>query len=99
MSWKVGSAKQRFSELLRKAASEPQVIHNRERLVATVLGPDDTRLFLEWRAERRAPMREVLAEARRIAAEEDYELPVPRRRDRPNALFTVSDARRHQRRQ
>lgn len=99
MSWKVGSAKQRFSEVLRRAAAAPQAIHNRERLVATVIGPEDSRLFLEWRAQRRAPMRELLSEARRIATEESYELVVPARRDRPNPLLTVSDARRHQRRQ
>ena len=98
MSWKVGSAKQRFSEMLRKAADEPQAIHNRDRLVATVIGPEDSRLFLEWRAQRLSPMSELLREARRIAAEENYELSVPPRVDRPNALLMVSDARRHQRR-
>lgn len=97
MSWKVGSAKQRFSELLRKAAEAPQPIHNRERLVATVIGPEDSRLFLEWRAQHRAPMSDLLREARRIASEENYELRVPQRVDRPNASLMVSDARRHQR--
>jgi hypothetical protein len=86
MSWKVGSAKQRFSELLRKAAESPQTIRNRERLVATVLGPDDSRLFLEWRSKRRRPMSELLHEARQIAADENYELVVPPRVDRQNAL-------------
>jgi hypothetical protein len=97
MSWKIGNAKQRFSELVRKAAEAPQAIHNRERLVATVIGPDDSKLFLEWRAQRRAPLSEALREARRIAAQENYELTVPPRRDRPNALLRVADARRHQR--
>ena len=99
MSWKVGSAKQRFSELLRRAAEAPQANHNRERLVATVLGPDDSKLFLEWRERRRAPIGDALREARRIAIEENYELSVPQRMDRPNALLRVADARRHQRRQ
>ena len=98
MTWKVASAKQRFSELLRKAAEAPQPIHNRDRLVATVIGPDDSRLFLEWQRQRRAPMSELLGEARRIAAEENYELRVPQRVDRPNPMLMVSDARRHQRR-
>jgi len=99
MSWKVGNAKQRFSEVLRLAADEPQTIHNRDRVVATIIGPEDTRLFLEWRSQRRTPMSELLREGRRIAAEENYELSVPRRVDRPNAFLMVSDARRHQRRQ
>ena len=55
MSWKIGEAKQRFSEVLRKAAEEPQPIHNRDRLVATVIGAADSRAFFEWRAERQNP--------------------------------------------
>jgi hypothetical protein len=98
MSWKIGSAKQRFSEVLRKAAEAPQPIHNRDRLVAMVIGPEDSHLFLEWRAQRRAPMSELLREARRIATDENYELTPPRRVDRPNALLMVADARRYQRR-
>jgi hypothetical protein len=99
VSWKIGAAKQRFSEVVRRAANAPQPIHNREQLVATVIGPEDSRLFLEWRKRHRAPMSEALREARHIASETSYELTVPRRIDRPNALRTVSDARRHQRRQ
>jgi len=99
MSWKIGSAKQRFSEVLRKAQEAPQPIHNRERLVATVIGPEDSRLFAEWRARQKAPMSELLLEVRQIAAEENDELRVPRRADRPNAFLKVADARRHQRRQ
>lgn len=99
MTWKVASAKQQFSEVLRRAAEAPQAIHNRDRLVATVIGPEDSRLFLEWRRQLRAPMSELLREARRIATEEGYSLKVPQRVDRPNAFLMVSDARRHKRHQ
>jgi hypothetical protein len=44
-------------------------------------------------------MSDALQEARRIAAEENYELTVPPRVDRPNALLMVADARRHKRHQ
>jgi hypothetical protein len=99
MTWRVASAKQRFSEVLRKAAEAPQPIHNRDRLVATVIGPEDSRLFLEWQRQHRAPMNELLAEARRIATEENYALKLPQRVDRQNAALMVSDARRHKRHQ
>ena len=37
MSWSIAQAKQRFSELLRQAAEAPQLIFNRERMVAAVI--------------------------------------------------------------
>jgi hypothetical protein len=96
MSWKIGQAKQRFSELVRRAAEEPQLVHNRDRLVAAVLGPEDAVAFLAFR--QKSSIRESLAEARRICDEESYELEIPARVDRPNAVLRVADARRHQRR-
>jgi antitoxin (DNA-binding transcriptional repressor) of toxin-antitoxin stability system len=95
MSWKIGEAKQRFSELIRRAAGEPQFVHNRERLVASVLGPEDTAAFIAFR--QKSSIRETLADARRICEEDRYELELPPRVDRPNALFRVADARRHKR--
>jgi hypothetical protein len=97
--WKVGQAKQQFSEVLRRAEKEPQLIQNRERLVAAVLGPADTAEFLAWRERRRASLAEALGDARRICTEEGYALEVGPRADRPNPLLRVADARRHQRHQ
>jgi hypothetical protein len=99
MVWKVGKAKQQFSEVLRRAADEPQLIHNRDRLVAAVLGPEDTAQFLAWHQRKSATLSRSLGEARRICTEEGYALEVERRIDRPNPLLRVADARRHQRRQ
>lgn len=98
MSWKIGSAKQQFSEVLRRAAEEPQLIHNRDRLVGVVLGPEDTALFLAWRERQKGALAESLREARSICAEERYCLEVEPRADRKNPLLRVADARRHQRR-
>ena len=99
MSWKVAAAKQKFSEVLRRAAREPQLIHNRDELVGAVIGPDDTAQFLAWRARRATALADAIDEAQRICAEEDYRLELPPRTDRPNALLQVADARRHQRHQ
>src|SRR5690242_10907148 len=97
MVWKVGSAKQRFSEVLRRAEEEPQLIHNRDRLVASVLGPEDTKAFLAWRARQSGALAGSLREAQRICEEEGYSFELPRRADRSNPILRVADARRHQR--
>jgi prevent-host-death family protein len=92
MVWKVGEAKQRFSEVLRRAEKEPQVIQNRDRVVAVVMSP----AAAETRGKKLAPsMRTALAELRGIAAEAGYELTLPARRDRAAELPHVP--RRHER--
>jgi hypothetical protein len=97
MDWKVAAAKQRFSEVLREAATEPQLIHNRDQLVGAVIGRADTEEFLEWRAHRATALGDAIDEAQRICAEEAYRLEVPPRTDRDNPLLRVADARRHKR--
>ncbi len=97
MSWKVGAAKQQFSEVLRRAAEEPQLIHNRDRLVGVVLGPEDTALFLAWRERKQAALVESLREARTICSEERYSFRPPPRSDRENPTLRVADARGHKR--
>ncbi|WP_296899130.1 type II toxin-antitoxin system prevent-host-death family antitoxin, partial [Thiohalocapsa sp.] len=48
MSWKIADAKQRFSELVRQAVAEPQLIYNRNRLVAAVIDAEDYQAFTAW---------------------------------------------------
>jgi len=91
MNWKVAEAKQRFSEVVRAAEEEPQLIFNRDRLVAAVVEPDAFQEFLAWRREtERRSVADAFAEGRRICAEEGYTLEVPPREDRPNP-FTDDD--------
>ena len=86
MPWKVGEAKQRFSDLLRQAASEPQLIYNRDRLVAVVVEGGAFEEFRKWEEQtQRRTLAAAFDELRRIAAEEDYELKVPKRRNRQSA--------------
>ena len=87
MDWKIGEAKQRFSEVVRAAEEEPQRIYNRDRLVAAVVGPGEIREFLTWRERRRkGSLADSIRELSRICAEEDYTLEVPNREQegRPN---------------
>lgn len=98
MSWKVGEAKQHFSEVLRRAARHPQSIYNRDELVAVIIGASEAARFHEWRQQHSGSTAEALGEIQRICAEEGYALEPPGRRDRENALLKVADARRHERR-
>lgn len=103
MNWKIAEAKQRFSEVVKAAEEEPQLIFNRDRLVAAVVEPDAFQEFLNWRQEtERRSIADAFDEARRIFTEEGYELEIPSSEDRPNP-FVDDDARpislRHKRRQ
>jgi prevent-host-death family protein len=87
MRWKIGQAKQRFSEVVRRASAEPQLICNRNRIVAAVV---DARSFEKLRALRDEEGRRSLARAfeefRAVAKAEQYRLSLPPRRNRRNAF-------------
>jgi len=83
MAWSVAEAKQRLSELLRRAAKEPQRIENRSRPVAVVVAADTFQEFESWRARRATrSVGDAFAELRSLASEVRYRLELPRRRDR-----------------
>jgi hypothetical protein len=85
MRWKVGEAKQKFSEVVRQAAEEPQLIFSRDRLVAAVVEPETFHAFEAWReGQRRVSLADAFGELRQIAEEEGYELELPSRVDREN---------------
>jgi prevent-host-death family protein len=86
VNWKIGQAKQRFSEVVREAAEEPQRIYKRDRLVAAVVDADDLEEFLEWkRGRKRRSLAEAFDELRRIQGEE-APIEAPPRIDRPNSF-------------
>lgn len=88
MRWKIADAKQRFSEVVRAASREPQLILNRDRPVAALV---DARTFAEfegWReAAGRASLADAFRELRRVCSEERYGLRLASRRDRRNAFL------------
>jgi antitoxin (DNA-binding transcriptional repressor) of toxin-antitoxin stability system len=98
MVWKVAEAKQKFSEVLRRAAAAPQIVQNRDRVVGAILGAEDARAFLDFRGRKRAPLREVLREAAQICEEEGEDFTVPQRVDRSNPILERARAGRHQHR-
>lgn len=93
MEWKIAQAKQRFSHLVRSASTEPQLIYNRDHLVAAVVAPEDLRELEEFRqrARRKPTLVEATAPVRQACAEEGYELEIPPRSDRTNAFVQILD--------
>jgi len=92
MRWKISEAKQNFSEVVKSAAAEPQLIFNRKRLVAAVVDGETLVAFEDWRAGRElASLADRFAKLRTLIAGEDYDLEVPERRDRANAFAEALD--------
>ncbi|MDP2194943.1 MAG: hypothetical protein Q8J72_03025, partial [Rhodocyclaceae bacterium] len=92
MSWNIAQAKQQFSEVVRLSVEEPQMIYNRDRCVAAVIDAETFKAFDEWRkTAKHKTLGAVFAELRRIAAEDNYELPtLPRSATgRPNAFVAM----------
>jgi antitoxin (DNA-binding transcriptional repressor) of toxin-antitoxin stability system len=79
VKWTIARARHNFPTLVDLAAQEPQDIYRRDELVARVV-PADAPVV------ERPSARELIAELQRICSEEKYELPLPPRVDRPNAM-------------
>ena len=100
MEWKLAEAKQRFSEVVRRAAEEPQVILNRDRRVAVIIAAEGLDEYLEWQASRRGgTLSDALTELTEICREEGLEYHAALRLDRPNPLDPGArrGSRRHKR--
>lgn len=84
MNWKIGQAKQRFSEVVREASEEPQRIFKRDRLVAAVVDAEELEEFLEWKRGREGrSLADAFEELRRLRGDE-APFETPSRSDRPN---------------
>ena len=74
--WKVGEAKQRFSEVLRRSENEPQLIYRRNHLIAAIVAVDETKAAA---VVRRPTIGDRFQEARELFRRESYRLPEVRR--------------------
>ena len=90
MEWTIAQARQHFSQVVKDAGQEPQLITNRSRPVAAVLDAETFQEFQQWRQRRRPSLFDSLQELSRICQAEDYSLVVPERLNRPN-LFTAEN--------
>jgi len=81
--WNVGEAKQQFSEVLRRSATEPQLIYRRDQLIAAVVAMDETKAES---LSKRLTIADRFEEARELVRQENYQLPQTRRRTRQNSF-------------
>jgi hypothetical protein len=88
----MATARQKLPTLVALAAREPQEIYRRDTLVARVVSPDTPDAFLH---EANSSV-ELLAELQRVCLEENYELPVVLRVNRPNAFVDAVGTKRTQ---
>lgn len=86
MKWQIGQAKQEFSRLVRASMGEPQLVYNRERMVAAVVDGEEYEAFRKWKDERSRPLLDAFQTLQRICSEEEYVLEVPQRSDRITPL-------------
>jgi prevent-host-death family protein len=94
MNWNIAQAKQRFSEVVKQAATEPQFIYNRDTPVAAVIAAEDMAEYQVWRASRRKPtLGDEFTALRRLAAGHPDPLPDPDRQGsmRANAFAVMLD--------
>jgi len=87
MRWKIGQAKQRFSEVVRRAATEPQLLCNRDRVVAAVVDAESAeRLRVMRENDRRRSIAAAFEALRALTRRDGYRLKTPARKTRRNAF-------------
>ncbi len=83
MKWKIAEAKINFSDLIRKAEKEPQMIYNRDRMVAVVVSRDE---YEEYERIKKAVSEHNIGSAfnefSSICSEESYVFETPVRHNR-----------------
>lgn len=93
MNWNIAQAKQHFSDVVKQAATEPQIIYNRNTPVAVMIAAEDLAEYRAWKAERghKPSLLEAFAQLRALANGDPDPLPEPDRQasERPNALLEM----------
>ena len=92
MSWSVSEAKARLSEVLARARKGPQVIENRGEPVAVVISKAEFDRLQQLHAPPRpSAMAELLEFTRKLKAQGDLELELPRRELEPDRPIFFAD--------
>jgi prevent-host-death family protein len=95
MNWNIAQAKQHFSEVVKQASTEPQIIYNRNTPVAALISAEEIAAYRAWKAAQTQPqtLGEAFAELRQLMIEAGYEdgLELPPRSSigRPNAFVEM----------
>ncbi|MFW5771033.1 MAG: type II toxin-antitoxin system prevent-host-death family antitoxin [Spirochaetota bacterium] len=85
MVWKIAEAKKKFSEMIHRVHDEPQVIYNRDTIVAVVIDPEEYEEYRSFKESReKKSLASAFEELRSICGDESYEITVPERTNREN---------------
>ena len=97
MPWNIAQAKQQFSEMVRRSATQPQLIYKRKNLVAAVIDAEEYRAFKAWSDQaRERTLADEFAELRGIMREQDYQLAASPRSSRKSSLTEILEAEAHE---
>ena len=93
MNWNIAQAKQNFSEVVKLAATEPQIIYNRNTPVAALIAAEELAEYRAWKDGQAAKpsLVEVFAHMRALANGDPDPLPEPHRLEggRANAFLEM----------
>jgi hypothetical protein len=79
-----------FGAMIHDAGTEPQIIRNRETVVAVVIDPNHYKEYMSLKESRKyATQRTACKELRDICAEESYELSVPMRKKKGKHMVAL----------
>lgn len=83
MDWNISQAKQKFSEVVHAAGKEPQLIYNRNKIVAAVIDVESYKEYLKYaKTKDDRSIGSIFKELRDICNEEKYALTIPERKNR-----------------
>lgn len=92
MNWNIAQAKQHFSDVVKQAATEPQIIYNRNTPVAAMIAAEDLAQYRAWK-ERQKPqtLADSFAELRQLLINAGFEdgIELAPRKTRPNAFVEM----------
>jgi prevent-host-death family protein len=92
MNWNIAQAKQHFSDVVKQAATEPQIIYNRNTPVAAMIAAEDLAEYRAWKdTQKRPTLLESFAELRQLLIDAGFEdgIDTGPRTTRPNAFVDM----------
>lgn len=90
MAWNIDEAQEHFPEIITAVEQDPQLIYQRNQLIAAVIRADLFQEFWAWKERQQgASLSHAFDELRQLCAEENYSLETPSRSDRVNAFTDV----------
>jgi prevent-host-death family protein len=94
MNWNIAQAKQHFSDVVKQAATEPQIIYNRNTPVAVMIAAEDLAEYKTWKEQQRPQtLADSFAELRQLMIDAGFvdglELPSRSSISRPNAFVQM----------